>query len=264
MAREVLAEAVLSNILYFIHTTKHIRQGSAIACRNFLMSVCFHKHKFPPQAHSSRKISQLTKIHRNTLLSHMKSKQCLKDIRYKPFAKGSASNFWGNRAVSFGVNCFQFVRNYRTTYHVPSVKYRYQMYWFVNRVEQLCSKKLTLTGVTTLSPVQTKKIWFSSTLKGQECMCTFSSQTAERSTSAAKEHNASLIRDILWRTPQRLSISTSCSSTHWEEVLTKLPFFFNDNIWSVKQDVCFFDTGIVTFYLYRKLKPFFACKPSLL
>ena len=126
MAREVLAEAVLSNILYFIHTTKHIRQGSAIACRNFLMSVCFHKHKFPPQAHSSRKISQLTKIHRNTLLSHMKSKQCLKDIRYKPFAKGSASNFWGNRAVSFGVNCFQFVRNYRSTYNVPSVKCRYQ------------------------------------------------------------------------------------------------------------------------------------------
>jgi len=204
MAREVLAEAVLSNILYFIHSTKHIRQGSAIACRNFLMSVCFHKHKFPPQAHSSRNISQLTKIHRNTLLSHMKSKQFLKDIQYKHLNL------------------------------LPSVKYRYQMYWFVNKVEQLCSKKLTLTGVTTLSPVQTKKIWFSSTWKGQECMCTFSSQTAERSTSAAKEHNANLIRDILWRTPQRLCLSTSCSSTHWEEVLTKLPFFFNDNMWSVK------------------------------
>ena len=106
MSRAVLAEAVLSNILHYIHHTKHIRQGSAIACRNFLMSVCFHKHKFPQEAHSSRKISDITKIHRNTLLSHMKSKQCLTDICYKPFAKGSASNCWGKRAVCFGVICF--------------------------------------------------------------------------------------------------------------------------------------------------------------
>ena len=47
MSRAVLAEAVLSNVLYYIEHTKYIRQGSAIACRNFLLSVCFHKQCFP-------------------------------------------------------------------------------------------------------------------------------------------------------------------------------------------------------------------------
>ena len=60
MSRAVLAEAVCSNILYYIHHTKHIGQGSAIACRNFLVSVCFQKQTFPKEAHSARNISQLT------------------------------------------------------------------------------------------------------------------------------------------------------------------------------------------------------------
>ena len=99
MSRAVLAEAVLSNVLYYIHNTKHIRHGNAISCRNFLMSVCFHKQSFPQEAHSARNISEQTSINRKTLAIHVKSQQLLRNIRYKPFAKGSASNYWGKRAV---------------------------------------------------------------------------------------------------------------------------------------------------------------------
>ena len=45
MSQAVLAEAVFRNILYYIHHTKHIRQGSAIACSYFLMYVCFTSNR---------------------------------------------------------------------------------------------------------------------------------------------------------------------------------------------------------------------------
>ena len=99
MSRAVVAEAVLSNVLYYIEHTKYLRQGSAIACRIFLQSVCFHKQCFPKEAHTSRKNSELTSIHRKTITSHVTSKHSLRNIRYKPFAKGSASNYWGKHAV---------------------------------------------------------------------------------------------------------------------------------------------------------------------
>ena len=108
MSRAVVAEAVLSNVLHYINETKHIRQGSAIACRNFLLSICFHKHSIPLELQSARKIAQLTNIHRRTLAASVNSKQCLRNIRYKPFAKGTASNYWGKRAVSLCVFFFNF------------------------------------------------------------------------------------------------------------------------------------------------------------
>ena len=106
MSRAVVAEAVLSNVLHYINETKHIRQGSAIACRNFLLSICFHNHSIPLELQSARKIAQLTNIHRRTLAACGISKQCLRNIRYKPFAKGTASNYWGKRAVSLCVFFF--------------------------------------------------------------------------------------------------------------------------------------------------------------
>ena len=109
MSRAVLAEAVLSNVLYYIQHTKYIRQGSAIACRNFLLSVCFHKQCFPKELHTARKLSELTSIHRKTLNTHVSSKQPLRNVRYKPFAKGSASNYWGNRVVCMFVCCCTMV-----------------------------------------------------------------------------------------------------------------------------------------------------------
>ena len=105
MSQAVVAEAVLSNVLHYINHTKHIRQGSAIACRNFLLSVCFHKHSFPKEVHSARKLGEITNIHQRTLTSHVNGKQCLRNIRYKPFAKGSASNYWGKHAVCVFVFC---------------------------------------------------------------------------------------------------------------------------------------------------------------
>ena len=104
MARAILAEAVLSNVLHYIHNTKHIRHGNAISCRNFLMSVCFHKHSFPEEAHSARTISEQTSINRKTLAIHVKSQQLLRNIKYKPFAKGSVSHYWGN--VRYVHTCF--------------------------------------------------------------------------------------------------------------------------------------------------------------
>ena len=106
MSRAVVAEAVLSNVLHYINETKHIRQGSAIACRNFLLSICFHKHSIPLELQSARKIAQVTNIHRRTLAASVNAKQCLRNIRYKPFAKGTASNYWGKRAVSLCVFFF--------------------------------------------------------------------------------------------------------------------------------------------------------------
>ena len=99
MARAILAEAVLSNVLHYIHNTKHIRHGNAISCRNFLLSVCFHKQSFPQEGHSARNISELTSINRKTLAIHVKSQQLLRNIRYKSFGKRSASYYWGKRAV---------------------------------------------------------------------------------------------------------------------------------------------------------------------
>ena len=112
MSRAVVAEAVLSNVLYYIEHTKYIRQGSAIACRNFLLSVCFHKQCFPKEVHTARKLSELTSIHRKTLTSHVSSKQPLRNVRYKPFAQGSASNYWGKRAVCMFLCCSTLVCNF--------------------------------------------------------------------------------------------------------------------------------------------------------
>ena len=100
MSRAVIAEAVLKNILHYFDNTKSQRKGSVISCRNFLLGICFHKHSFPHGTYSLRKLSELTKIDRRVLTSHMKSKEMLKNIRYKPFAKSSPSNYWGKRAVS--------------------------------------------------------------------------------------------------------------------------------------------------------------------
>ena len=93
MSRAVIAEAVLKNILHYFDTTKSQRKGSVISCRNFLLGICFHKHSFPHGTYSLRKLSELTKIDRRVLTSHMKSKEALKNIRYRPFAKGSPSNY---------------------------------------------------------------------------------------------------------------------------------------------------------------------------
>ena len=105
MSRAVVAEAVLSNVLDYINHTKHIRQGSAIACRNFLLSVCFYKHSFPKEVHHAKKLGEITNIHQRMLSSHVNGKQCLQNIKYKPFAKGSASNYWGKRVVCVFVFC---------------------------------------------------------------------------------------------------------------------------------------------------------------
>ena len=100
MSRAVIAEAVLKNILHYFDNTKSQRQGTVISCRKFLLGICFHKHSFPHGTYSLRKLSEVTKIDRRVLTSHMKSKEVLKNIRYKPFAKSSPSNYWGKRAVS--------------------------------------------------------------------------------------------------------------------------------------------------------------------
>ena len=60
----------------------------------------FPQAEFPPGSYSLRKISELTKIDRRVISTHMKSKEVLKNIRYKAFAKTSPSNYWGKRAVS--------------------------------------------------------------------------------------------------------------------------------------------------------------------
>ena len=101
MSRAVIAEAVLKNILHYFDNTNHKEKGVLYhAHRNFLLGICFHKHSFPHSTYSLRKLSELTKIDRRVLTSHMKSKEMLKNIRYKPFAKSSQSNYWGKRTVS--------------------------------------------------------------------------------------------------------------------------------------------------------------------
>ena len=100
MSRAVIAEAVLKNVLFFFYHTKHKREGAVISCREFLLAVCFHKHGFPKNTYSARKLGDLTKIHRKTLAKHINSKKLLKDVRYKPFMKLSPSNYWGKRAVN--------------------------------------------------------------------------------------------------------------------------------------------------------------------
>ena len=85
--------------LCYIQHTKHIRQGSAIACRNFLLSVCFHKQSFPKEAHSARKIC------------------------YKPFAKGCASNYWGKCAVCLFLFSCSFVCMFHTGAHLCGNKH---------------------------------------------------------------------------------------------------------------------------------------------
>ena len=68
--------------------------------QKLLLGICFHKHSFPHGTYSLRKLSEVTKIDRRVLTSHMNSKEALKNIRYKRFAKSSPSNYWGKRAVS--------------------------------------------------------------------------------------------------------------------------------------------------------------------
>ena len=91
--------------LIIFDNTKTLRKGSVISCRNFLLAVCFHKHSFPLGSYSLRKLSELTKIDRRVLSTHMKSKELLKHICYKPFSKTSPSNYWGKREVSIFLLC---------------------------------------------------------------------------------------------------------------------------------------------------------------
>ena len=100
MSRAQIAEALLRNVLFFLDSTKNLKQGAVISCRQFLLAVCFHKHGFPKHTYSARKLAEVTQINRKTLATHLNSKQLLRDVRYKPFAKGSPSNYWGKRAVS--------------------------------------------------------------------------------------------------------------------------------------------------------------------
>ena len=103
MSRAVLAKAVLKNVLHYFDNTKSLRKGSVISCRNFLLRVCFHKQSFSQGTYSLRNISELTKIDRRVMSTHMKSKEVLKNIRYKAFATTSPSNYWGKRAVTIFV-----------------------------------------------------------------------------------------------------------------------------------------------------------------
>ena len=100
MSQAQIAEALLRNVLFFFNSTKHIKQGAVISCRQFLLAVFFHKHGFPNHTYSARKLAEVTQINRKTLATHLNSKKLLRDVRYKPFAKGSPSNYWGKRAVS--------------------------------------------------------------------------------------------------------------------------------------------------------------------
>ena len=93
MSRAQIAEALLRNVLFFFDSTKHIKQGAVISCRQFLLAVCFHKHGFPKHTYSARKLAEVTQINRKTLATHLNSKQLLRDVRYKPFAKGSPLQF---------------------------------------------------------------------------------------------------------------------------------------------------------------------------
>ena len=99
VSHALIAEAVQKNVVYHFDHTKNKRKGTVISCRN-LLAICFHKHGFPQNTYSGRKIGHLTKIYRKTLASHMNNKELLRDIHYKPFLKGSPSNYWGKRAVS--------------------------------------------------------------------------------------------------------------------------------------------------------------------
>ena len=73
---EQFLQRLYSATSFTTFTIQNIYNKEALLLAEFLfMSVCFHKPSFPQQAITSRKISELTNIHRNTLLSHMKSKQ---------------------------------------------------------------------------------------------------------------------------------------------------------------------------------------------
>jgi len=131
MSRATIAEAVLKNVLYYFDNTKHKREGAVISCRQFLLAVCFHKQGFSKNTFGARKLAEITKINRKTS-THFNSKALLKDIRYKPFVKGSPSNYWGKRAVSI---CFANINQVHV--HESSLPYiitsvnREGKLWFV-------------------------------------------------------------------------------------------------------------------------------------
>ena len=81
----------------------------------------------------ARKLAEITKIDRRTLGTHFNSKALLKDIRYKPFVKGSPSNYWGKRAVSI---CFANINQVHV--HESSLPYNITS---VNREGKLCFVK---------------------------------------------------------------------------------------------------------------------------
>ena len=68
------------------------------------ISGLFPQAQFSQGSYSLRKLSELTKIDRRVLSTHMKSKEFFKHSRYKPFAT-SPSNYWGKRAVSKFLLC---------------------------------------------------------------------------------------------------------------------------------------------------------------
>jgi len=133
MSRATIAEAVLKNVLYYFDNTKHKREGAVISCRQFLLAVCFHKQGFSKNTFGARKLAEITKIDRRTLGTQFNSKALLKDIRYKPFVKGSPSNYWGKRAVSI---CFANI--IQVHLHQTSLPYNITS---VNREDKLCFVK---------------------------------------------------------------------------------------------------------------------------
>ena len=133
MSRATIAEAVLKNVLYYFDNTKHKREGAVISCRQFLLAVCFHKQGFSKNAFGARKLAEITKINRKTLATHIYSKELLKEVRYKPFVKGSPSNYWGKRAVSIFL-CYIIPVHL----HQSSLPYNITS---VNREDKLCFVK---------------------------------------------------------------------------------------------------------------------------
>ena len=86
-------------------------------------------------------------------------------------------------------------------------------------------------------------------------VCSPQAQCGSHQRHFMKNTTTALYKHFLQMYPLRRG--KSCSP-EWE-MLTMQPFLIETLIVLI-----FLIVGIVTFYLYRKMKPFFACKPSLL
>ena len=99
MFRQLCAEAVISNVLDYFHSTKQKRSGLSIASRDFLLSIAFHKRGFDNVGLSSRDIADGVSINRNTLLPYLANTTPLETITFQPYKKECASNDWKKREV---------------------------------------------------------------------------------------------------------------------------------------------------------------------